>query len=145
MELAPRLFCQLPGFKNSMKKILIIDDEEDFCFFVKANLEIIGNYKVIVATDSKRGIAAISLCKPDLVLLDILMPGVNGLEVLKRLKEDKEIHSVPVIVISAKGDIKTKKQAKNLHCADYIVKPVEAEILKSKIESVLSKLGKNKI
>ncbi len=65
------------------KKILVIDDEEDFCYFVKQNLEAISNYKVITASKGKKGIQIARKEKPDLILLDIMMPGMDGFEVLR--------------------------------------------------------------
>ncbi len=122
--------------------VLIIDDEEDFCLFLKKNLELTGNYKVIIATVSKKGIWSARLDKPDLILLDIMMPGIGGLEVLKRLKEDEERRNIPIVVVSARGDNATKERAMSLHCDDYIVKPVKVEVLISRIEDILSKSQK---
>ena len=122
--------------------ILIIDDEEDFCLFIKRNLELTDNYKIIVATAGKKGIWLARLAKPDLILLDIMMAGIGGLEVLERLKGDEEKCNIPIVVVSARGDNATKEQAMSLHCDDYIVKPVKVEILISKIEDILSKSQK---
>lgn len=119
--------------------ILIIDDEEDFCLFVRKNLELAGNYKVIVATTSEKGIWSARQGKPDLILLDIMMPGIDGLQALKRLKEDSETRTIPVVVLTAKGDDETKEQAISLHCEGYAVKPAKTEVLISKIENILSK------
>ena len=62
------------------KRILIIDDEKDFCRLVKMNLELMGDFEVDIATNGKRGIFLAKKTKPDLVLLDILMPGMDGLK-----------------------------------------------------------------
>ncbi len=119
--------------------ILIIDDEEDFCLFIKRNLELTDNYRIIIATAGKKGIWLARLDKPDLILLDIMMPGIGGLEVLKRLKEDDKARNIPIVVLSAKGDDETKERAVSLHSDDYIVKPVKMEVLISRIEDILSK------
>jgi len=119
------------------KKILIIDDEEDFCFFVKQNLEAISNYKIIVANKGKKGIQIARKEKPDLILLDIMMPGIDGFEVLKRLKENEKTQRIPVIMFTARDEDETKIKASGLYCDDYIVKPVENVVLRAKIHKVL--------
>jgi DNA-binding response OmpR family regulator len=120
------------------KKILIIDDEEDFAYFIKANLELISNYEVIVCTKGKKGLKAVARQKPDLVLLDILMPGMDGFEVLKRLKKSEKTMKIPVIMLTAKNEDESKIEAAGLFCEDYIVKPVEIRVLNSKIHKILS-------
>ena len=122
------------------KKILIIDDEEDLSFFVKANLELAGAYEVIVAANGKTGIKAAIQHKPDLILLDIMMPKMNGFEVLEKLKGEHETLSIPVIMLTAKGDDESRLKASRRYNEDYIVKPVQIDTLKSKIEDVLGRM-----
>ena len=119
-------------------KILIIDDEEDFCYFVKKNLEAISNYEIITATRGKKGIQIARKKKPDLILLDIMMPGIDGLEVLKRLKKNENTQNIPVIMLTAKDEDESKIKALGSFCDDYIIKPVENVVLKGKIHKVLS-------
>lgn len=121
-----------------MEKILIVDDEEDFCYFVKKNLEAISNYEIITATKGKKGIQIARKEKPDLILLDIMMPGIDGFEVLKRLKENEKTQNIPVIMLTAKDEDESKIKAIGSYCEDYIVKPVENIVLKAKIHKVLS-------
>ena len=120
------------------KKILIIDDEEDFCYFVKKNLEAISNFEIITATRGRKGIQLARKKKPDLILLDIMMPGIDGLEVLKRLKKSEKTQNIPVIMLTAKDEDESKIRALGSFCDDYIVKPVENVVLKGKIHKVLS-------
>ena len=119
-------------------RILIIDDEEDFCFFIKRTLELGTEFQVLIATTGKKGVLAAHLYKPRLILLDIMMPGISGLEVFKRLREDKETRSIPVVALTAKRS-EFEERIVYLCCEDYIVKPVETEVLISRIEKVLSK------
>jgi len=119
-------------------KILIIDDEEDFCFFIKANLQLISNYEILMAHRGKKGLKLASKEKPDLILCDIMMPGIDGFEVLKRLKENEETSHIPFIMLTAKNEDESKIKAAGLYCEDYIVKPVETKTLKAKIHRVLS-------
>lgn len=120
------------------EKILIVDDEEDFCYFVKKNLEAISNYEIITATKGKKGIKIARKEKPDLILLDIMMPGIDGFEVLKRLKGNEKTQNIPIIMLTAKDEDESKIKAIGSYCEDYIVKPVENIVLKAKIHKVLS-------
>jgi DNA-binding response OmpR family regulator len=121
-----------------MKKILIIDDEGAFCSLIKENLEITGDYEVICATDGKGGIRAALEQRPDLILLDIMMPVMDGFKVLKILKSDEKTLSIPVIMLTAKDDDESKREAARLFDDRYIIKPVEIAVLRSTIEQVLS-------
>ena len=122
-----------------MKRILIIDDEKDFCFFVKQNLELTGGHQVIVATSGKDGIAAAMRYKPDLIILDVIMPLMSGFEVLQELKAGKATTMIPVIMLTAVDTDEAKEKALGLYNEDYIVKPVAISELKAKIEAVLSR------
>ncbi|MCK4519729.1 MAG: response regulator [Candidatus Omnitrophica bacterium] len=123
------------------KRILIIDDEEDLNFFVKANLELAGNYEVIIATSGSEGINIASSQEIDLILLDIMMPKMDGFEVLEEIKKFRGTLTIPVVMLTAKGDIGSKIKAAGLYGEDYIVKPVKIEILKAKIDQVLKRTG----
>lgn len=123
-----------------MRKILIIDDEEDLTFFVKANLELAGDYEVEVAINGRDGIKLASREKFDLILLDIMMPHMDGFEVLEVLKKNKKTLSTPVIMLTAKGDEKSRLRAAGLYDEDYIVKPVQIDFLKSKIDEALKRI-----
>jgi len=120
------------------KKILLIDDEEDFAFFVKANLGLVSNYEIIVATKGKKGLKAALKEKPALILLDIMMPGMDGFEVLKRLKKNEKTINIPVIMLTAKNEDESRIKAAGLYCEDYIVKPIEIRLLNAKIHKILS-------
>ena len=124
-----------------MKKILIIDDEEEFLDFVKTNLELRGDYKVITAAGGEKGTALAEKRKPDLILLDIIMPGMDGFEVLKRLRACEKTKSIPVIMLTARSDDEAMMKALELHDDGYIAKPLKVEELEEKIEKALFKNG----
>jgi len=124
-----------------MRKVLIIDDEEDFCFFTKANLEFTGRYEVAVATGGKEGIKAASRGRPDLILLDIIMPEMDGFEVLELLKKNKKTVAIPVVMLTAKNDEASIIQTISAYAEHYIVKPVEMSVLEQKIEGILTLQG----
>jgi DNA-binding response OmpR family regulator len=120
-----------------MKEILIIDDEEDFGFFVKVNLQMIEEYHVNVATDGKTGLKIAQELQPDLILLDVMMPKMDGLEVLKKLKANKKTQNLPVIMLTAKNDEDSIAEAIGSYSEQYIIKPIEMTTLENKIRTVL--------
>jgi CheY-like chemotaxis protein len=85
----------------SKKTILIIDDEEDFCYFVKLNLEQTGNFEVLTANNGADGINMVKRYQPDLILLDIIMPNMTGTQVAESLRNDKTTKDIPIIFVTA--------------------------------------------
>jgi len=122
---------------NGKPTILIIDDEKDFCHFMRMNLESTNKYKIFVSTNARSGIKTAIRKKPDLVLLDIMMPNISGFEVLQKLKENVNTTSIPVIMLTALSDDESVAKAMGLYSHEYIVKPVEMDSLVSKIDRVL--------
>jgi DNA-binding response OmpR family regulator len=111
------------------KTILIIDDEEQFGRLLKLNLEATTDYAALVATNGEAGLQLVNTHKPDLVLLDIMMPGINGLETLKRIKAIAP--EIPVAMVTAVWSEQEAKQAFATGAYDYITKPVHLEYLKT--------------
>lgn len=122
-------------------RVLIIDDEPDFCYFVQVNLQEEGSYEVLMANSAEEGLRMARQRHPDIILLDVMMPGMDGLELLKRLKKEAGTLSIPVLMLSAVTDPSFKQQAASLYDEAYIEKPVEIGTLKSRIETVLSQSG----
>lgn len=119
-----------------MKKILIADDRYEVVELVKATLE--GeDYQVIDASDGREALEKIKREKPDLVLLDIIMPKMDGFEVLSEVKKDPRTKDIPIIMLTAKGQKVDKEKGKRLGALDYIVKPFSPSRLLIKIEEVL--------
>ena len=85
----------------SKKTILIVDDEEDFCHFVKLNLEQTGNFDVLTAFNGADGISMAQRYQPDLILLDIIMPNMTGTQVAEALRNDKVTKDIPIIFVTA--------------------------------------------
>jgi two-component system alkaline phosphatase synthesis response regulator PhoP len=125
-----------------MNTILIIDDEEDLVFFIKSALELHGRYRVLYSTDGKSGMEIARREKPELILLDIMMPEMDGFEVLKELKEDGETMTIPVVMLTAKNDDHSMTEAFRSYAQHYIVKPVEMDVLAAQIDYVLSLTGR---
>ncbi|MFH1062167.1 MAG: response regulator [Candidatus Omnitrophota bacterium] len=126
----------------SEKKILLIDDEENFCFLVKQNLEETKEYKVEYANDPDKGIKLARKIIPDVILLDITMPKKSGLQVLEIIKQHPKTMTIPIIMLTALADDNTKLKASYLYGDDYIVKPVPFDILKAKIDEVINRHDK---
>ena len=121
-----------------VKRILIIDDELYFAKLVKMNLELSGNFKVETAVRGREGVKLAVKLKPHLILLDLLMPDIDGFEVLEILKKDSKTARIPVIMLSAKSDEETRIQVlKKKGVKLFITKPVGAEELRAKITKVL--------
>lgn len=124
--------------KTQQKTILIIDDEPALCVTVKMRLER-HNYNVLTALGAKEGLEKIKEHKPDLVILDIMMPEMDGFEVCRRIKRDAEISSIPVVMLTALGLEEDTKKAFAMGAEGYLVKPVSEESLLSTIKQLLGK------
>ena len=121
------------------KVILIIDDEKEVCKIVKEGLERRGLFEVIAAHDGKDGIHKAKKAQPDLILLDIDMPSMNGFKVLELLKAGRKTYHIPVVMLTSQTDEDFKITASALYCEDYITKPVGPAELKAKVDAVLAR------
>ncbi len=124
--------------RTKKKKILIIDDEKDFSYFLKFNLELLKTFKVFTATNGKAGIKLARRKKPDLIILDIMMPGLDGFDVLTILKDSMKTTAIPVVMMTALDQNDPKEKACGLYCADYFTKPIEMNKLIAGINQILS-------
>ena len=104
---------------NAVKKILIADDEPTLVSTLQYNLEREG-YSVVIATDGEAAVAAARESHPDLIVLDIMMPRLNGLEVCRILR--REMH-VPIVILSARGDERDRAAGVEAGADDYVTKP----------------------
>jgi len=118
------------------KRILLADDEEDIKTVVKMLLESHG-YEVATAFDGLDTLDKAKTEKPDLILLDIMMPVLNGFEVCKRLKEDQETADIPIIMLSAAAHADSVEKGLSAGAKDYIIKPFEPETLLQKVKETL--------
>jgi DNA-binding response OmpR family regulator len=121
------------------KKVMIIDDEKDYCYFIKTNLEMSGRYSVYTLSNSKWAARIASTFKPSVIILDIMMPGVDGFAVLKELKSNKRTLTIPVIMLSALHGTDDKLKASNLYSEEYLIKPVELNFLRTRIDKILDR------
>lgn len=120
------------------KKILLIDDEKDFCFFVKRNLEITGEFDVLAATSGKEGIKFACDKKPDLILLDLIMPEMSGGEVAQNLCIRSETKKIPLIFLTAlTTEDELYESMADIGGNHFIAKPVTTKELVANIKEIL--------
>ena len=120
----------------SKQTILVVDDEQDLLDLIEYNLRQEG-YEVILAEDGQEGIQKAREHMPDLVLLDIMMPQMDGIEVCDRMREDPDLSHIPIIFLTARSDEKTEIEGLNKGADDYITKPISTNKLVSRIKAVL--------
>ncbi len=119
-----------------MKKILIIEDEQDLAELVAFNLEKEG-YRPIIALDGTTGLDLARQHQPDLILLDLMLPGMMGSEVCKQLKKKEKTATIPVIILTAKGEEIDRVVGFEVGADDYVVKPFSTRELLLRIKAVL--------
>ncbi len=119
------------------KKIMVVDDEPDILTTVGKILELSG-YEVIRAIDGRDCLSKLNANKPDLILLDIMMPEMSGWDVAARIKENPRWNAIPIVFLTAKGDVMSKGMG-SLAAEDYITKPFDIKDLKNRVEKALNK------
>lgn len=119
------------------KKILVVDDETDFLFITKLNLELTGKFEVLTLPGAQNIFSQIVSFRPELIMLDIFMPGIDGLDACDMLSRDPISKDIPVIILTAMDKGEFKARAFNLGVAHYLAKPIGIEELVAKIEEVL--------
>ena len=120
------------------KKILIIDDEKEMVQLETMRLESHG-YDVVVAYEGEAGLALARSEKPDLIIVDIMLPKIDGYEVCRRLKIDSQCRSIPIILVSAVDQKYDTDLGKKIGADDYFTKPFEPTILLAKIRELARK------
>ena len=118
------------------KRILVVDDEPHSVKMVESRLRANG-YDVITAGNGAEGLEKARKEAPDLILLDIVMPQMNGHETLSKLKESSETKSIPVIMFTSKGQVDDVERATYGGAVDYIVKPFDPIMMLNKIKKAL--------
>ena len=122
-----------PSAPRERQRVLVVDDEPRMIGFIRLNLELEG-FQVIEATDGVRALEAVRTQLPDVVLLDVMMPNLDGFETLRMLRE---FSNLPVIMLTAKGEEDDKVKGLELGADDYITKPFGPRELSSRIRAVL--------
>ena len=122
-----------------MKKILVVDDEKDILHFLELVLREKG-YDVAIASGGHDALTRAQIERPDLVLLDIMMPQMDGWEVLKLLRVDESTAHIPVAMLSARTEARDRVQGLQEGAVDYICKPFSLQELLGKIEAIFTQL-----
>jgi two-component system alkaline phosphatase synthesis response regulator PhoP len=118
------------------ERILVVDDEEDVLELVKYNLEKSG-YKVIKAFSGEQAMTEARGKTPDLIILDLMLPGIDGLEVCRQLKSDVKTERIPIIMLTAKGEETDIVTGLELGADDYITKPFSPKVLIARLRRLL--------
>lgn len=121
-----------------MKKILLVEDDKDIVKTLKLFLEM-ENFAVSVAEDGAAALEKINSEKVDLVILDVMLPKVNGYKVCRHIKSEEKSKSIPVIVLTALAQDKDRRLCKSCGAECYMVKPFDVEELKKLIQTLLAK------
>jgi len=119
------------------KKILVVDDEKELVEMVKLRLEA-NNYDVIAAYDGQEALDKARSQKPDLIVLDLMLPKIDGYKVCRMLKFDEKYKNIPIILFTARAQDEDKNLGKEVRADGYITKPFEPQVLLAKISELIS-------
>ena len=123
--------------KNNKKRILLVEDEKDMAYAVTLQLEAKG-YEVITASDGREGLEKARVKKPDLIILDLMLPKIDGYKVCRMLKFDSKYKNIPIILFTARAQDSDKKIGKEVGADAYITKPFEPNALLDQIRELLA-------
>ncbi len=123
---------------GSKEKIMVVDDEEDIVELVRYNLEREG-YRTLCAATGEEAIKIVESEKIDLMVLDLMLPGISGLEVARKIKQSPGLMAVPIVMLTAKGEEADIVTGLELGADDYITKPFSPKILLARIRAVIRK------
>jgi len=127
---------QAAKVETNAKRILVVDDESDLVVMISTALKHQG-YEVITANDGQEGLEKAKTEKPDLIVLDLMLPRINGYKVCGLLKKDTRYAKIPIILLTAKASTEDMELGKKVGADAYITKPYERETLISKIEELI--------
>ena len=123
-------------------KILYVEDNDDNVYVVKHRLGRLG-YTILVASDGEQGVALAKAEQPDLILMDLSLPVLDGWEATRRIKADESTRHIPVLALSAHAMTEDRAQALAAGCDDYDTKPIDLPRLRAKIDALVSRARKN--
>ena len=119
------------------KSILAVDDDASICEFYETSLKLMG-FDVRIAANARSAKESILLHRPDLILMDIMMPDQDGISLTRELRSDRKTSDIPIVMVSGLADAGTLQDALLFGAVGYLVKPVDADTLKAKIDSTLT-------
>ena len=122
---------------ESTKTILLIDDEEYICQVVESCVELFSNWQITSTRSGEEGLAASAIAKPDAIVLDMLMPSMDGFAVLKELQADPNLADIPVVLLTARVDLTEPQKLAQLGVKGAIAKPFHPTNIASEIAKIL--------
>ena len=121
-----------------MTKVLYVEDNDDNVYMLKMRLELLDDFEVMTAEDGEKGCAMALAERPDIILMDLEMPGVDGWEATRRLKADPQTRDIPIIALSAHALAGSRERALAAGCDEFDTKPVEFERLVATLRRLLA-------
>jgi DNA-binding response OmpR family regulator len=118
------------------RKILLVDDSETVLQMEQMILAK-SSYELILARDGEEGVAKALATQPDLILMDVVMPKMNGFEAVKQLRENAQTRSVPIVMVTSKAEAESMETGYQTGCSDYIIKPIDQLELVMKVKNLL--------
>jgi DNA-binding response OmpR family regulator len=118
------------------RKILLVDDSETVLQMERMMLGT-DAYELITARDGEEGVAKALETKPDLILMDVMMPKMNGFEAVRRLREDQRTTGVPIVMVTSRAEAESLEAGYTCGCNDYIVKPIDKLELLAKVKNLI--------
>lgn len=122
--------------KQPLQKVLVIDDEENIIEFVKLGLRYEG-FQVESAPDGEQGITLAQRINPELIILDVMMPGIDGIEVCQRLRENPTTRDIPILMLTAKDAVQDRIYGLDAGADDYLTKPFDFDELLARMRAIL--------
>jgi DNA-binding response OmpR family regulator len=120
-----------------MKTILVVDDDREILVIIKSRLEA-SDYKVITAADGKEAINMVKEHNPSLIIMDIMMPNMDGIKACALIKADSRFKKIPIIILTASATESDRKVSEEVGANDYCTKPLNMAELKSKVDAFLN-------
>ena len=121
-----------------MPRLLYVEDNDDNLYMLQLRFDVLGGYEILSATDGAAGIAMAAAERPDLILMDLNLPKIDGWEATRRLKADPTTRDIPIIALSAHAMAGDREKALATGCDDFDSKPVDFDRLLGKIERALA-------
>ena len=129
---------------SNQYKILLVDDEQDILEFLSYNLKKEG-FELLTANDGNKGLALAKKHKPDLVILDVMMPGMDGIEVCEKIRELDELDDVLILFLTARAEDYSELAGFSAGADDYITKPIKPKLLISRVKAILRRNRKQEV